>query len=207
MPRTAMSNRERKALKGKVLAAPRYAKPEAGKVVARKAAPAGKAGPLKREGLEWLFKKGRLTPPRLRAALFYQRRFADNDGVSLKSCIDPTSTGGAPGPGMYFDIGVVTVTQAKRELFVIRHQILAGQYDMLTALDGVCGVGHTLRELGKTQARAIALEQALMCALDLIARWLDTRDAVRDLQTNSKQGTNTSPHEIRVASDLSRETV
>ena len=93
------------------------------------------------------------------------------------------------------------------ELFVIRHQILAGQYDMLTALDGVCGVGHTLRELGKTQARAIALEQALMCALDLIARWLDTRDAVRDLQTNSKQGTNTSPHEIRVASDLSRETV
>jgi len=201
MSNAALSNRERKRVRKAVLKPSRYAAAGAAAsrpVVARESK---EAGPLKREGIEWLVKRNRLNPRRLAAARFYRDRFMNADGVSLKSCIDPTSTGGAAGPGIHADAGTVSLTQAKRDLFTIRYTLLAGQHDMLTVMDGVCGVGHTLRELaGGSQIQAATLEAVLMVALDLVARWLDTRDAVRPLQINSNTATNNPPQEIRVAS-------
>ena len=68
--------------------------------------------------------------------------------------------------------GLVTdVITAKRELFVMRWQVLGGQTDMLTVMDGVCAGGMTLRKLGGGGDRkALALEAVLMVALDLVVR-------------------------------------
>lgn len=134
-----------------------------------------------RDGIEWLARKGRLTP-RQRAAAEYARRVIraaeTADGASLKSCLDVSVGGGASGLTLR---PAEASASAKRELFTMRWLWLGGQSDLLTVVDGVCGKGQTLRQLAgeegadssKIMRRATVLEAVLKVALDLIARHLD----------------------------------
>lgn len=129
-----------------------------------------------RDGIDWLLKKNRLSARRHAAAQFYRKAFRDGGDVSLKSCLDVGTGGGMPGPGIHADAGSIAYTQALRDLHTIRTQVLWSQDDLVTAVDAICGVGQTPRDLsGGDGWRARTLEAVLMVALDLIARWLDTR--------------------------------
>lgn len=133
------------------------------------------AGDLDRDGLDWLKRKGRLTPRRTQAAELYRRAFRNADGPSVKSCLDVTVGGGTG----RVEAVLVGSAAAKRELFALRWVVLGGQEDLLTVCDAVCGVGHTLRALAgddgsdRSKRRQAALEAVLMVALDLIARRQD----------------------------------
>lgn len=121
-----------------------------------------------RDGLLWLVKKRRLSLPRLRAAQAYRElyRTAMTEDGALKSCLE-VAGGGGERVGMP-GAAPISLLAAKRALFLIRHKVLGGQADMLSVMDGVCGAGRTLRELGKGDRGAGALEAVLMVALDLV---------------------------------------
>jgi hypothetical protein len=130
--------------------------------------PEEERGP-RRDGLLWLVEKRRLTKDRYRQALRYRAAFRDGGSVSLKSSADIGAGGGAPGPRDHLGGAMVSHTQAQRDLFVMRWEVLKGQGDMLIVMDAVCGVGHSLRELtGGDWKRAGELEAALRVALDLL---------------------------------------
>ncbi|MFN4176437.1 hypothetical protein [Phenylobacterium sp.] len=131
-----------------------------------------------RDGLEWLARKGRLSARRKAAAYAYRAAYRDASGPSLKSCLEG-GLGGGFAPGDVAQADLAAMAQAKRRLFAFRWLALGGQDDLVTVMDGVCGVGHTLRELAgggsddQVKARARVLEAVLMVALDLIARQAD----------------------------------
>lgn len=124
------------------------------------------------DGLDRLVRKGRLSGPRLTMARHYRMlgRLATAGGGDIKSCLNHSPGGGArlglPGGGEAFE-----VTAAKREMFDLRWNVLKGQSDVLTALDGVLISGHTLLYLaggaGKG-ARAAELMLALVIGLDMM---------------------------------------
>lgn len=131
-----------------------------------------------RDGLDWLARKGRLTPARKAAGLHYRDALRDAGGAMIKSSLD-IREGGASSTG---EARLAEVTEAKRELFVLRWVVLGGQGDLLTVMDGVCGVGHTLRQLAEgstpdqVKDRAKVLEAVLMVGLDLVAAHLAARN-------------------------------
>lgn len=124
------------------------------------------------DGMDRLVKKGKLTGARLIMARHYRTvgRLATAGGGAVKSCLDQSPGGGEnvglPGTGEAFE-----VTAAKREMLVMRFQVLKGQVDVLTALDGVLIGGQTLLYLaggaGKG-ARAAELLLALYIGLDML---------------------------------------
>lgn len=138
-----------------------------------KASQAEPAEPADRDGLVWLGQKRRLTAEQLREAFVYRDLMRDGGEVSLRSALEGGTGGGSAGPRSPSPL--VSLASARRELLVLRMVVLRGQCDMLTAMDGVCGAGHTLRYLaGNDMAgrpdkhRARDLEVLLKAALDLI---------------------------------------
>lgn len=165
MAKTALSNRERRALKKATPKPPRVAKGGGGERAAGRAA--DREEPANRDGLVWLGQKRRLTPEQMREAFRYRDLFRDAGEVALRSALD-IGTGGC-GVGGASPSPLVSLASARRELIVLRMLVLRGEDDMLTAMDGVCGGGHTLRGLaGGNQQRARDLEVLLKAALNLI---------------------------------------
>jgi len=170
----ALSNRQRRALRKKIQAEPRVA--VQAEVVVKSA---GRDLPIeKRDGLEWLSQKRRLSDEQLVEANAYRALYRDAGEVAMRSCLDVGAGGGGVGPKAYADAVLVASTNARRELQAIRGVVLRNQVEMLTVMDGVCGLGWTVRALaGGDQGRARELEALLRCALDLVAAWRATKIA------------------------------
>lgn len=165
----ALSNRQRKALKKKTPAKPRVTPVEGAAVVKT----AAKEAPVeKRDGLEWLVSKRRISEAQFAEGMRYRALFRDGGPVSMRSCLDMGAGGGAAGPKGYADDVVVASTAARQELDLIRGAVLRGQAEMLAVMDGVCGLGWTVRALaGGDQGRARELEALLRAALDQVDAW------------------------------------
>lgn len=122
------------------------------------------------DGLDRLIRKGKLRGERLAMARHYRAigRLAEQEGGAIRSCLDDTVRGGQwglPGEGQAFSL-----VAAKREMLVMRHQVLRGQSDILTALDGVLIGGHTLLALaGGSSSKSAELMVAMNIGLDLLA--------------------------------------
>lgn len=125
--------------------------------------------PQDRDGLLWLIKKKRLTPTQISTAKQWRDAVRDAQGVSIRSCIDDSASGVGSAPWLRLQSAYVASAASKAWLEQARSEILRGQVDMLTVMDGVCGAGRTLRELtGGNDRRAGELEAVLKVALDLI---------------------------------------
>ena len=139
----------------------------------RLAAPAPKVEEVQRDGLEWLIKrrKAKFTPARQAAAWFYRDAFRAVGGVPIASTLGSS----ARTPPM------IHCLDASSTLFILRSKVLCGQDDMLTVMDGLVGLGYTLRTLaGGDSYVATALECVLYVALDLVENWRLTNGTVLD---------------------------
>lgn len=164
MTSVAARKRAHKAARRLKPAAPRHAKVEP------QPKPA-KPPPVDRDGLEWLQRKKRLTAQQHLTALTYRKAYRDAGEVGLRSCLNDQPRGGG---GDHMACAIVASADAKAWLAHVRGKVLAGQVDMLTVMDGVCGSGRTLRELaGGNDRKAAELEAILKVALDLV--WLSAR--------------------------------
>lgn len=122
-----------------------------------------------RDGLIWLIRKGRLTPPRQRAAAVYRAAYREPQEGAMRSCLDLHLGGERSGAPPDYNSNKV---DAMRRLNAMRTEALAGHEQMIFAMDGVCGGGLTLRELCGGEERAAGkLEAVFMVALDLVAAW------------------------------------
>lgn len=125
--------------------------------------------PKDRDGLVWLIQKKRLTPEQQRTAKTWRDAARDATGVSIKSCIDDTASGSGGPAWQRLQAAYVATAASKAWLDQMRREVLRGQVDMLTVMDGVCGAGHTLRDLaGGNDRRAGELEAVLRVALDVL---------------------------------------
>lgn len=167
MANTSLSNKERAEARKRTPKVARHpARP--GEPIKVSAAP--KPEPADdRDGLLWLVKKRRIKGDRQKAAMAYRAAFRDASGPTIKSALD-FSGGFGRGSGTDFQhAAAVGSAHAKRALFALRWNVLSGQDDMLIVMDGVCGIGQSLRTLaGGDSRKAMALEAVLMVALDLI---------------------------------------
>jgi hypothetical protein len=126
--------------------------------------------PQDRDGLLWLIKKKRLSVAQTQMAKTWRDAVRDAGGVSIRSCIDDTARGSGGPAWQRLQAAYVAQTASTMWLEKMRRDVLRGQTDMLTVLDGVCGTGHTLRELaGGNDRRAGELEAVLRVALDLLS--------------------------------------
>lgn len=128
------------------------------------------AEPSDRDGLLWLHKKRRITAAQAREGLHYRDLFrsAAAGEAPIPSNIPTGKVGGGQQGGLPFSDGF-TDAAAKLALFVVQWHVLLGQEDLLIVMNGVCGVGHTVRFLaGDNQLRAAQLEAALRIALDMM---------------------------------------
>lgn len=169
MANRTLSHRERKLLQKKIPAQPRAGAAVRGpkvEAVARVEEP--------RDGLAWLVKKRRLSAGQAADAMRFREGFRqDGCGVTgSPSCVEALGAGGSGGGTGGLEAAVVAQSDARREYLVICGQVLRGEADLLTAMNGVCGQGYTLRQLaGRNHHRAAELEAALKIALNLIAAW------------------------------------
>jgi hypothetical protein len=167
-----VSNRQRKLRRKQTAAAPRVPKAaDEAKVVKVAADEPRPKEPADRDGYVWLARKRKWMTPALIGAGFHYRDLvrAASPGA-VKSCIEGLGgAGGGQTLGLPFG-GQFSDSAAQLELFVIRSFTFGNQADLVTVMDGVCGVGHTLRYLaGGDHHRAAELETALRIALDLLA--------------------------------------
>jgi hypothetical protein len=170
-----LSNRQRRALRKATPAKARRAVPD-GSAEVKVAAKAEAAE--KRDGLEWLAAKKRLSAEQLAEGFRYRGLFRDAGPVAMRSCLDVGAGGGSAGPKGYVDIVLVASADARAELDLIRALVLRGQSEMLTVMDGVCGLGWTVRALaGGDQGRARELEALLRAALDQVIAWRGAKKA------------------------------
>jgi hypothetical protein len=170
MPRkSGVSNRVRKLRVKALPAAPRYPQGDATVRVAKVVPEAAPPEPIDRDGLVWLHKKKRLTAAQAMKGFQYRDLFRQaREGGAIPSNIPTGRVGGGQTASLPFS-GGFSESAAKLALFVVRWNVLLGQSDLLTVMDGVCGVGHTVRYLaGGEQLRAAQLEAALRIALDMM---------------------------------------
>jgi hypothetical protein len=138
-----------------------------GEAVEPKAA-AAEADPV-RDGLVWLIRKGRLTPPRQRAAAVYRAAYREPQEGATRSCLNFEPRGSGVGRPPDFNAAKV---DAIRRLDALRRDALAGHEQLIWVMDGVCGGGLTLREMTGGEERAAGkLEAVLLVALDLVGGW------------------------------------
>lgn len=126
--------------------------------------------PQDRDGLLWLIKKKGLTLAQIQAAKVWRDAVRNAGGVSIRSCINDAAPRGDGAAWQRLQAAYVGASASKAWLEHMRQDVLRGQVDMLTVMDGVCGAGRTLRELaGGHDRRAGGMEAVLRVALDLFA--------------------------------------
>lgn len=128
--------------------------------------------PRAHTGLQWLFKKGRITPrQRLAGEVYGQRvRIAQMDGAeTLRSCleiIDRVDGGSAGGIPASQTETMAWLIQGKAELAEARQALVHPR--MINVCDLVCGQGQAPREISPNQREADEIETTLKLALDLL---------------------------------------
>lgn len=133
-------------------------------------------GVIDRDGWEWLKARSTLSLRQLNAGDDYRFAYRAQGGVPLKSCINPDMTGGGGSGARAFQPPIMeTPYEAKRWLFRVHFEILAGQPDMMAALDAVCARGLMIRDFTTNSYEAKAIENLLKVALDLVGRHLDPK--------------------------------
>lgn len=169
MAQTALSNRDRKTIRKARATKPRTPR---GEKVVRVAAEPTPADPTDRDGLAWLARKQRISAAQAKAGLAYRdlfRHVVDFGGADVGSCVERLKTAGRGGAYVAPNGSAYTAGQARAELFRLRWVVMGGQADLQIALDGVCGVGHTLDYLaGGNRQRREQLGTALRIGLDLL---------------------------------------
>jgi hypothetical protein len=171
MAREGLSNRQRKHRAKAAPAAPRHPKAVDEAKVVRVAKVKDAGEPIDRDGLIWPYKKKRITAAQAKEGFHYRDLFRSAAGgeAPIPSNIPTGKVGGGQQGGLPFSDGFNDAA-AKLALFVVRWHVLLGQADLLLVMDGVCGVGHTVRYLaGGNQVRAAQLEAALRIALDMMS--------------------------------------
>lgn len=175
-PYKALSKRDRDAYRSSL---PRPAPTPRPAVEVRVSREPAEVDASDRDGLLWLVKKGRLKQSQIREALHYRTlvRAAPEGAVKVS---DMDGVGGGGG-GVVLG-GEFGDAAACLELYVIRQHVfggeMAGKNDMLTAMDGVCGKGHTVRALAAgDQLRSHELLAALRIALNLMVAAREAKDA------------------------------
>lgn len=126
---------------------------------------------LRRSGLDWLWKKRRISEHQQIAGLRYGDEYRVAEDFALRSCLAGPPTGG----------DAFTRQDLKREmtqrLAAARAVGLGGHEGMIALCDRVCGDGRTIRQLsGDNDAEAAKNEAVLGVALDLLAAHYGVRD-------------------------------
>jgi hypothetical protein len=130
-------------------------------------------GPYRRQpGLDWLARKGRLSPDQKAAGERYGAcyRRAKSEG-SIPSTLDVKPRSSAPG-GTSLNAVLARAegtAQAAAKLVAYRRQLL-NQTDLITVCDLICGQELTPREAADCDREAGRLEAVLGVALDILAR-------------------------------------
>ncbi len=122
-------------------------------------------------GLDWLAKKGRLTPHQHGAGERYGAVFRKAAAeASIGSTLDLAPGGGAAtGTPVRAVLAMAeTRMQARAKLAFYRRR-LGGQPDLVAACDLICGRELTPREAVATEREVARLEAVLQVALDLLA--------------------------------------
>lgn len=180
MANAALSNADRKKLRKATPAKPRVVASAEAHVVRVAAEPPPKIE-QDRDGFVFLSRK-RLSPAQVKAGIYYRDLFrfvALYTGADVKDSIERLMTsGGGAGGGVVLNGTSFTASAARAELFRLRWVVSGGQVDVLSALDGVCGIGHTLLFLaGGKRQREEQLMQSLRIGLDLVAADIARRAA------------------------------
>jgi hypothetical protein len=128
--------------------------------------------PYRRQaGLEWLARKGRITPNQRRAGEAYGAAYRRaQEAPSIGSTLEVQPAGGlAAGPSLAMILKAAAGrARAAEELAAMRERLF-GQGDLVHACDLVCGRELTPREAGGGDREAARLEVVLKVALDLLA--------------------------------------
>jgi hypothetical protein len=132
----------------------------------------GRETPYRRQtGLEWLTRKGRITPRQRQAGEAYGAAFRRAAAApTIGSTLEAQPSGGlAAGPSL----GQILRTaagreRAERELAAMRERLF-GQGDLVSVCDAICGRELTPREAGGGDREALRIEAVLKVALDLLA--------------------------------------
>lgn len=115
-------------------------------------------------GLEWLFRKERITVNQNRAGNQYGDDFAKAEEPALRSCLNDR-VGGEPEPMQE------TKQAASERLRAARSEALMNHEGLIGLMDAVCGHGARLRTLvNGDDAEAAKREAQLVLGLDFLAR-------------------------------------
>jgi hypothetical protein len=131
----------------------------------------GRETPYRRQaGLDWLERKGRITPRQKQAgeaygALYRRAGVTTTIGSTLE--IQPNG-GQSAGPSLALLMKMAAGrARAEAELAELRRQLF-GQSDLVSVCDMICGQELTPREAGGGEREAARIEAVLKVALDLL---------------------------------------
>lgn len=118
---------------------------------------------IRRSGLDWLRRKGRISLDQHIAGLRYADDYRRATDVSLRSCLSSPDGGG---DGLH---GAEAREEAHGRLRAARIGALHSHSRMIELCNQVCGEGRTIRQLsGDSEAEAQHCEASLVIALDLL---------------------------------------
>lgn len=118
--------------------------------------------PMRRkQGLEWLKDKGKLTAPQIEAGTRYGNDYRIAEDVIIRSVLNDTVRGGFDGPSL-------VVTKAKERLRIAR-KALGNHRGMEGVCNAICGIGLTINEFAGNRHDAEVCTVTLIIALDLLA--------------------------------------
>jgi hypothetical protein len=126
----------------------------------------------RQSGLDWLAKKGRITPRQRQAGEAYGFAYRRAQAApTIGSTLEVQPSGGqAGGPSLSQILKAAAGrARAQDELAAMRERLF-GQGDLVGVCDLVCGRELTPREAGGGDREALRLEAVLKVALDLLAR-------------------------------------
>lgn len=117
-------------------------------------------------GLEWLFRKGRITMAQYRAGGHYADDFALAEASSIRSCLND-HVGGGQGEAAQ-EVRRAAADRLRR----IRTEVLHGHSDAIALVDLVCGRGiRILHAVDGDREMAARKEAQLALSLDFMARF------------------------------------
>lgn len=131
----------------------------------------GRVRPYRRQaGLEWLARKGRLSPAQKAAGERYRDAYLFAQAtVSLGSTLEVQPGMSAGGPALNAILARADRRQAAAAKLALYRRRLGDHPGLIAACDLVCGRELTPREAGGGEREALKLEAVLGVALDLLA--------------------------------------